>query len=58
MPALDDLAVFDDQDKVRSLNGGETVGDDHRRAITEQSPEALLDKRLALSVEVGRGLVE
>src|SRR6185503_10962729 len=56
--ALDDLAVFEDQDLVRAADGGETVRDDEGRAAAAKCAQAVLDFRLALAVEARRRFIE
>ena len=56
--ALHDAPVVDDQDQVGLAHRGQPVGDDQRGAPGQRGVEGLLDRRLGLGVEVGRGLVQ
>ena len=55
---FDDAAVFEHDDLAGAFDRGEAVGDDDRRAAGEQPPQAGLDARLGVDVDVGGGLVE
>ena len=56
--ALNDPAVLEHEDLVGAADGGETVGDDDRRAAGEQPVERALDQDLGRPVDVGSRLVE
>src|SRR6476661_4673742 len=56
--ALDDLAVLDDENLVRTPDGGEAVRDDDRGTAVQQPIERLLDQDLGRTIDVRRGLVE
>ena len=59
MPAaLDDAAVFENQDHVGLPDGREPVGDDEGRPPLHELGEALLDRGLVLAVEGGGRLVQ
>ena len=55
---LDDPAVLEHDDLAGALDRGQAVGDDDRRAAGQQAPQARLDPRLGVDVDVGGGLVE
>ena len=55
---FDDAAVLEDDDLARALDRGEAVGDDDRGAAGEQAPQAGLDARLGVDVDVGGRFVE
>src|ERR1041385_6683161 len=57
-PALDDLAVLEDEDLIGALDRRQAVGDHERRSTTAQGAQAVADHRLALAVEARRGFVE
>src|SRR5438876_1462456 len=56
--ALDDLAALDHQDLIRAADGRQAMRDDEGGTASPQVAEPVLDRRLALRVETGRGLVE
>ena len=56
--ALDDAAVFHQQDQVGAADGGEAVGDDERGAAGQERGHRGLDELLAFGVEVAGGFVE
>ena len=55
---FDDPAVFEDDDLARPLDRRQPVGDDDRGAAREQPPQAGLDPRLGVDVDVGGRLVQ
>jgi len=58
---LHQLPVFQDEDRVRILNCAQAVGNNDRSEPTaprKEAVERVLNDRLRLAVEVGRGLVE
>src|ERR1700735_1855474 len=55
---LDDAAVIEDRDAVGAADGAQAMGDDERRASTEELDHRLLDQPLALAVETRRGFIE
>jgi hypothetical protein len=55
---FDELAVVEDTDAVRLLDGGEAVGNDKTSAIRTEVFKRFLDKPLGVVVEGGGGLVE
>src|SRR5687767_14300412 len=55
---LDDAALFEDDDLVRTHDGAEPMRDDERSSPAHQTFEALMDQTLALAVEVAGGFVE
>ena len=56
--ALDDAAVFHQQNQIRAADRRQPVRDHERRAAREQLRHRSLDQLLALRVEIARGLVE
>ena len=55
---LGDLAVLEHHDPARLADRGEAVGDHDRGAAGEQAPEALLDARLGVEIDVRGRLVQ
>src|SRR5437016_4935397 len=56
--ALDDAAVFHQQDNIGAANRGEAVCDYESSAPREQRRHRGLNQLLALGVEIARGLIE
>ena len=52
--AFFERAIFEDDDLIGVSNGGESVGDDHRRTIFSDVFEGTLDRGLCLVIN-GRG---
>src|SRR5581483_1451844 len=55
---LANLAFVHDEDLVSTLDGGEPVGNDERRAAFDEPRQSRTDAELRLSVDARRGLVE
>ena len=56
--ALDDFAVFDHQNAVGILDGGQAVGNDDGRAPLDDPVDGGLDARLGERIDGGGGLVQ
>ena len=56
--ALDDLAVIQNQDQIRILNGGNSLCDDDLRAGEIKLAKLLLQIFLRLHIHGGRGIVQ
>ena len=57
-PRLNHLALVDDSDAVRGVDGGEAMGDGDSGATLSGLIQRLLDDSLALGVEGGGGFVQ
>src|SRR3989338_5120668 len=55
---LGDLAVVDHENAVHTLDGGEAMSDDDRRAAFHQVVQTFLDVALGDRIEAARGFVE
>ena len=55
---FEDFAILQDDDLIRVLDGGKTVGDDKHGADGTDALQGILDEQFGFSVDVGRGFVE
>ena len=55
---VDDLAVFHGHDAVGQREGGQAVGDEDDGAVADEGLQRLLDRLLALQVDLAGGLIE
>ena len=54
---LDELAMMEDADAVRLLDGGEAMGDDETGAVGAEVFKGLLDETLGGVIKRGSGFV-
>src|SRR5258708_34758527 len=57
-PAFDDAPGLDDEDLIRTPDGGQAMGDDERCAATHQIAQPLLNKRFRFRIKARSSFVE